>query len=40
MCGIAGFCDFNQNLLLNAEENRMLAARMGKVLTHRGPDDA
>ncbi len=39
MCGIAGFCDFNRNLLLNAEENRKIAARMGKTLKHRGPDD-
>lgn len=39
MCGIAGFCDFNRNLLMDAEENRALAAAMGKQLVHRGPDD-
>lgn len=40
MCGIAGFCDFNQNLLMDADRNRIIAARMGKTLMHRGPDDA
>lgn len=40
MCGIAGFCDFNRNLLMDAEENRALAAAMGQRLLHRGPDDA
>ncbi len=38
MCGIAGFCDFKDNLLKKKEVNRTIANRMGNVLSHRGPD--
>ncbi len=38
MCGIAGFCDFRDNLKAREEENRAIAKRMGNVLSHRGPD--
>jgi len=40
MCGIAGFCDFNQNLLAHAQEHVYIASKMGEVLSHRGPDDS
>lgn len=38
MCGIAGFCDFTENLFINQEKNRKIAEQMGKTLLHRGPD--
>lgn len=38
MCGIAGFCDFRDNLLKRTEEAQKIARRMGGVLLHRGPD--
>jgi len=40
MCGIAGFCDFNRDLLGQAGEHRRIAAGMGAALSHRGPDDS
>lgn len=39
MCGIAGFCDFTEDLTKNAEENKMIAEKMGHTLHHRGPDN-
>ncbi|MFA9380157.1 MAG: asparagine synthase (glutamine-hydrolyzing) [Acetanaerobacterium sp.] len=38
MCGIAGFCDFRDNLKARYDDNRAIAQRMGNVLAHRGPD--
>lgn len=37
MCGIAGFID--TSLATGAEELRSAAARMGRMIAHRGPDD-
>lgn len=39
MCGIAGFCNFNENLLFSEKTNLAIVEQMGKTLTHRGPDD-
>ncbi len=39
MCGIAGFCNFSKNLLHEKEENNKIVSQMGRLLTHRGPDD-
>lgn len=38
MCGIAGFCDYNDNLNDEAPLWGALAKRMGNRLRHRGPD--
>lgn len=38
MCGIAGFCDYNENLTDEAPLWGALAKRMGNRLKHRGPD--
>lgn len=38
MSGIAGFCDFRDNLLGRIEQTREIAKRMGNSLNHRGPD--
>ena len=40
MCGIAGFCDYHDNLSDEALLWGALAKRMGKRLRHRGPDEA
>ena len=37
MCGIAGFCSFDENNAASAR--REIAREMGRALTHRGPDD-
>lgn len=39
MCGIAGFCSLNQALRDNPENNKKIVEGMGRVLTHRGPND-
>lgn len=38
MCGIAGYCDFADNLKLEEAVHRPIVERMGRKLTHRGPD--
>lgn len=38
MCGIAGFCDFKEDLTQAYHKNKVIAERMGTVLKHRGPD--
>ena len=38
MCGFAGFLTFG-NSRLDSEERRAVLVRMGKLLSHRGPDD-
>ena len=40
MCGIAGFCDYNDDLSEEAPFWGALAKRMGSQLKHRGPDDS
>lgn len=40
MCGIAGFCDYHDNLTEEAPLWGALAKRMGNRLKHRGPDEA
>ena len=40
MCGIAGFCDYNDSLTDEAPLWGSLAKRMGSKLRHRGPDAA
>ncbi|XOQ49545.1 MAG: asparagine synthase (glutamine-hydrolyzing) [Eubacteriales bacterium] len=40
MCGIAGFCDYNDDLSEESYFWGSLAKRMGKRLKHRGPDDS
>lgn len=40
MCGIAGFCDYNDDLSEEALFWGALAKRMGAQLRHRGPDAA
>ncbi|WP_207705539.1 hypothetical protein [Clostridium sp. KNHs216] len=40
MCGIAGFCDYHDDLSEEALFWRALAKRMGAKLNHRGPDDS
>ena len=39
MCGIAGFCDYNDNFSDDAPLLGRLAKRMGATLRHRGPDE-
>lgn len=38
MCGIAGYCDFADNMKLEEEVHIPIVERMGRRLTHRGPD--
>lgn len=38
MCGIAGFCDFTQNLKNEYTKNKNIVIEMGKTLEHRGPN--
>lgn len=38
MCGIAGYCDFADNMKLEDAVHRPIVERMGRRLTHRGPD--
>lgn len=38
LCGIAGYCDFTRNLLFQKEEHKKQVEKMGKTLTHRGPN--
>lgn len=38
MCGIAGFCDFNNDLLKKSEENEQCLKDMYLTLSHRGND--
>ena len=38
MCGIAGFCDFTEDLSQNIEKNKVIVEKMGHTLEHRGPD--
>jgi asparagine synthase (glutamine-hydrolysing) len=40
MCGIAGFCDYNDDLTEEAPFLGRLARRMGNTLRHRGPDES
>lgn len=40
MCGVAGFCDYNDDLSGEAPFWSALAKRMGSQLKHRGPDDS
>ena len=40
MCGIAGFCDYNDDLSDEVLFWGALAKRMGNRLKHRGPDDS
>ena len=40
MCGIAGFCDYNDDLSDEAVFWHALAKRMGNRLKHRGPNDS
>ncbi len=40
MCGIAGFCDYNDDLSDEVLFWGALAKRMGSRLKHRGPDDS
>ena len=40
MCGIAGFCDYSDDLSDEAPFWGALAKRMGSRLKHRGPDDS
>ena len=40
MCGIAGFCDYNDDLSDETLFWGALAKRMGSRLKHRGPDDS
>ncbi|QEY34512.1 asparagine synthase (glutamine-hydrolyzing) [Caproiciproducens galactitolivorans] len=40
MCGIAGFCDYNDDLSEESYFWGSLAKRMGNRLKHRGPDDS
>lgn len=39
MCGIAGFCDYNNDFSDEAPFLSQLARRMGNTLKHRGPDE-
>lgn len=39
MCGIAGFCDFTENLRNHMPLHRKTARKMAETLVHRGPDD-
>lgn len=39
MCGFAGFCDCTVDLLSNREEHEKILRKMGRALSHRGPDD-
>lgn len=39
MCGIAGFCDYNDDFTDEAPFLSHLARRMGNTLKHRGPDE-
>lgn len=39
MCGIAGFCDYNDDFTDEAPLLGQLAKRMGATLKHRGPDE-
>lgn len=39
MCGIAGFCDFTRDLIMQREENEKIVRAMGQTMVHRGPDD-
>lgn len=40
MCGIAGFCDYNDDFTEEAPLLAHLARRMGGTLKHRGPDES
>ena len=39
MCGIAGFCDYNEDFSEETSLLGRLARRMGSTLRHRGPDE-
>lgn len=39
MCGFAGFSDYNRDLTKQIDENKNILQRMGKSISHRGPDD-
>lgn len=39
MCGIAGFCDFTGDLRNEYETKETIVNRMGREISHRGPDD-
>ncbi len=39
MCAIAGFCDFTKDLRDEYEANDETVSRMGREISHRGPDD-
>ncbi|MDF2589486.1 MAG: Asparagine synthetase [Anaerocolumna sp.] len=39
MCGIAGFCNFNENYTTNAPRWNDILANMKNKINHRGPDD-
>lgn len=39
MCGIAGYCAMDENLLYTKLKQERLVENMGKKLLHRGPDD-
>ncbi len=39
MCGIAGFCDYNDDFTEEAPYLGRLVRRMGNTLRHRGPDE-
>jgi asparagine synthase (glutamine-hydrolysing) len=39
MCGIAGFCNYNEDFSEEAPFLGQLARRMGNTLRHRGPNE-
>lgn len=40
MCGIAGYCSLEENLLQARERHKKQVCDMGKTIVHRGPDEA
>lgn len=38
MCGIAGYCNFNENFKNNYQYHENIVSSMGQTLRHRGPD--
>ena len=38
MCGIAGYCDFFNDMRMEQEKNKEIVEKMGQKIIHRGPD--
>ena len=40
MCGIAGFCDFQEDFLARRDAWQQVLVDMREAIAHRGPDQA